>query len=288
VTITRAVQLDLGVGDVHTPSSGGLVFGQTNDRPSARTPGQHAAFCVVRNQDGEVLCVSRPEPPYEMSIPGGMVEDGETPEAAAARELKEETGVRATALKHLRDLVSPTDGRPCHFFEATAWDGNAYDAEPDSKVEWLLPSALFSQAVLYRATVSELLKHGDLHDPTHGNSRTMADQINLADVAAKPDALTGPLDTAARTRKASSKLERMKKMGKVSDGDYKSAKALITAAAKKFAVSADDASAPSGRRNKPRSLHIRADIASGGSLHVRHMRDGTDMVYLPLVRLTAD
>jgi 8-oxo-dGTP diphosphatase len=50
---------------------------------------------VVR--DGKVLLVKRGRPPFEglYALPGGFVEEGETVEAAAERELLEETGVRA-------------------------------------------------------------------------------------------------------------------------------------------------------------------------------------------------
>jgi ADP-ribose diphosphatase len=39
-----------------------------------------------------------------LEIPGGMVEDGDTPEAAAARELQEETGYRAETITLLKSL----------------------------------------------------------------------------------------------------------------------------------------------------------------------------------------
>lgn len=66
--------LNLNVGDVHAPSSVGIVGGY-----SVRPATQHAALVIVRNAEGDILTVSRPEPPYEQSLPGGMVEDGETP-----------------------------------------------------------------------------------------------------------------------------------------------------------------------------------------------------------------
>lgn len=53
-----------------------------------------ASAAVFR--DGRVLLGSRRNPPYDQvfSLPGGLVETGETLEEAALRELEEETGVR--------------------------------------------------------------------------------------------------------------------------------------------------------------------------------------------------
>jgi ADP-ribose pyrophosphatase len=64
--------------------------------------GQRAALMAVKN--GKVLLVKQ----YRLlvngisyEIPGGRIEEGETPEAAAGRECFEETGIRCTNLKPL-------------------------------------------------------------------------------------------------------------------------------------------------------------------------------------------
>lgn len=69
------------------------------------------------------------------TLPGGGVEDAETPAAAAVRELREETGIEATVVRHLyqRDYVS-TAGTAieehCFLVDApTATPGRGHDPE---------------------------------------------------------------------------------------------------------------------------------------------------------------
>jgi 8-oxo-dGTP diphosphatase len=60
-----------------------------------------AADCVVFDERGRLLLIRRGRPPFEgqFALPGGFVEYGEQTEAAASRELSEETGLHA---RHLR------------------------------------------------------------------------------------------------------------------------------------------------------------------------------------------
>lgn len=57
---------------------------------------QHIALAAVLNMEGEILLLERPMGASHgglWSFPGGKVERGETPLAAACRELTEETGI---------------------------------------------------------------------------------------------------------------------------------------------------------------------------------------------------
>jgi 8-oxo-dGTP diphosphatase len=60
-----------------------------------------AADCVVFDASGRLLLIQRGHEPFkgQYALPGGFVEVGETVEAAALRELKEETGVEGRILK---------------------------------------------------------------------------------------------------------------------------------------------------------------------------------------------
>ncbi len=67
--------------------------------PAPKTP-LLAADCVVLDDEGRLLVIRRKNPPFKgaFALPGGFVDIGETVEAAARRELREETAVRAGKL----------------------------------------------------------------------------------------------------------------------------------------------------------------------------------------------
>lgn len=67
--------------------------------------GHGGAVCIVPiTDDGQVVLIRQFRLPASgtlLEIPAGGLELGEEPEAAAARELQEETGYRAAAMQHL-------------------------------------------------------------------------------------------------------------------------------------------------------------------------------------------
>jgi 8-oxo-dGTP diphosphatase len=65
------------------------------------------AASVALVDKGRVLLVQRARPPYEgrWTLPGGRLEPGETAEAAAAREVREELGLEISALRLVTQLT---------------------------------------------------------------------------------------------------------------------------------------------------------------------------------------
>lgn len=66
---------------------------------------KEASIGIILNKNNEILILMRSETddwmPNKWSLPGGNIEDGESPEVAFIREVKEETGLTITKTKHL-------------------------------------------------------------------------------------------------------------------------------------------------------------------------------------------
>ena len=99
-----------------------------------------ASAAVFRN--GEVLLAARAVPPYDQvfSLPGGLVEPGETLEEAARRELMEETGVDAEIgpfAGHVEIIERDEDGRVKRHFVVAAFAARWIAGEGEVSAEAL-------------------------------------------------------------------------------------------------------------------------------------------------------
>jgi 8-oxo-dGTP pyrophosphatase MutT (NUDIX family) len=128
--------INLALADVEVP--GGARFEHHVIRRK-----QPAAGVVVAGDEG-VLLIYRHRfitGTWGWEIPAGRVEEGESAEVAAAREVLEETGWQPGPLRHLYGC-HPTNGISDARFEIFAADGATYVDEPSdpaesSKVEWV-------------------------------------------------------------------------------------------------------------------------------------------------------
>ena len=100
-----------------------------------------AACCLILSDDGKVLAVSRKDDPTAFGLPGGKVDPGETPAQAAARELREETGLVASNLRPVF-VRGEGDGYTTHTF-ACEVEGEINTSESGA-VRWVRPEVLFA------------------------------------------------------------------------------------------------------------------------------------------------
>lgn len=107
---------------------------------------------VLCHRDGHALLVKRGKDPYKghWSLPGGLVELGETLAQAAERELLEETGVIATLGEPVETFDSiqlDENGKVLTHFILTVFSG-AYDAgeavagDDAAAIDWVHPDEL--------------------------------------------------------------------------------------------------------------------------------------------------
>ena len=101
-------------------------------------------------KDGLILGISRRNDKTKFGLPGGKLEDGETPWQAAIRETKEETDVTVTAFTQIfrrEELPATPDGEPfyTYCYYAMTWSGQPKDSE-EGVVKWLTVEELISTA----------------------------------------------------------------------------------------------------------------------------------------------
>jgi len=127
--------LTVALADVELPD--GRRFGHH----VVRVP-QEAAAAVVHDPRRGVLLLHRHRfvvDTWGWEIPGGRIDEGETPEQAAARETLEETGWRPGPLRPLF-AYNPLSGLSDQRFHVFLAGGATFEREPDlvetDRVEW--------------------------------------------------------------------------------------------------------------------------------------------------------
>jgi 8-oxo-dGTP diphosphatase len=102
------------------------------------------AASIVRTPDGRVLMAERTAgqiSPGFWELPGGKIDSGESAEHAAIRELDEEIGIRALAVRRWisYEHAFPLRRIRLHFFIIERWEGNPHGRE-GQRLAWIDPA----------------------------------------------------------------------------------------------------------------------------------------------------
>ena len=106
----------------------------------ARTPVLAAGGIVLRQAETPLIAVVRLRKRDEWVLPKGKLDDGETPRAAAEREVLEETGHKISVQEFLGTLVYQSGGRSkvVHYWRMKASGGPVRELMYDVRaVDWL-------------------------------------------------------------------------------------------------------------------------------------------------------
>jgi 8-oxo-dGTP diphosphatase len=118
-----------------------LIDDSTNlDGAMARGPVLAAGGIVLRHEQPPLIAVVRLRKRDEWVLPKGKLDDGETPLAAAKREVLEETGHDVTVHEFLGTLVYEISGRSkvVHYWRMEACGGQTHELMNDIRaVDWL-------------------------------------------------------------------------------------------------------------------------------------------------------
>ncbi len=125
-------------------------------RPTMTTRLYRSSVAIVVRRGGKFLAVNNRRW-GGISLPGGKIEEGESPEEAAARELLEETGCKALSLRRTSAMIhdpEPKDDGPqwvCVAFEADVGDQEPRASEDGTTPFWATEAELVGETSLHPA-----------------------------------------------------------------------------------------------------------------------------------------
>lgn len=116
-----------------------------------------ATGVIMTERHGRILLLKRASTaitgPDTWAIPGGKLDPGETLEQGAARELLEETSVKAFEMVRLPQITEDMEWGPdlhfvTHYFRLKRWSGTPKIVEPDKYTElrWVQPAEILERA----------------------------------------------------------------------------------------------------------------------------------------------
>jgi 8-oxo-dGTP pyrophosphatase MutT (NUDIX family) len=106
-----------------------------------------SAGAMIKDKEGRILMIERKFAPLGWAGPAGHVDEGETPEEAMKREVKEEIGLEVKDAKLLYHEFLPWNkchsggiGHDWYFYEILEWAGEIKREESEVKnFKWVKP-----------------------------------------------------------------------------------------------------------------------------------------------------
>jgi len=120
---------------------------------------ESVAGIVFNPTSTEVLLIKRRDVPVWV-LPGGGLEQGETPETAVCRELLEESGLKVSVVRKVA-LYEPRNklARRTHFFECKVLSGELKTSEESSDVQFFSLNKLPLMPPPYASWIADAAAH---------------------------------------------------------------------------------------------------------------------------------
>ena len=115
---------------------------------------------------GEILLIKRGTSPHRgfWCPPGGVIDEGESPEEAAVRETREETGIEVDVVSLLGEVIGPMTGRTHDVYLCKQEGGELTSDSPEVEdVRWVPFADLHSYRI--PTFIVDFLDTMDLHEP---------------------------------------------------------------------------------------------------------------------------
>jgi NAD+ diphosphatase len=133
-----------------------------------------AAGVMVEDREGRLLLIRRAKEPGRglLGVPGGFVDIGETAEASARREAREETGIEVEGLRFLGSWPNLYEWRGISYpvvdlyFTGRACDGSTASARHEvEEVLWLRPEEVDPAELAFPTTRAAFARFRETREP---------------------------------------------------------------------------------------------------------------------------